>query len=91
MIKAHTRPMKPRDPFIISSCPMIGMPRKDSGGAIKLFQQHRAGQHMRPGGGTEGEQQVGRGALGIGMPVRRAPSGARAARDGIEERARGDG
>ena len=48
------------------------MPGEDAGGAVELFQQHRAGKQMRPRGAAEGEQQVRFGALGLGMPVGRA-------------------
>ena len=37
------------------SGPMIGVPSQDHSGTIELFGQHRAKQHMRPGGAAEGD------------------------------------
>ena len=35
---------------------MIGVVRKDAGGAEQLLGEHGAGEQMRPGGAAEGEQ-----------------------------------
>src|SRR4051794_34742516 len=50
---------------IPSSFPMIGVVRKDGGGAPQLFGEHRAGEEVRPGRLAEGQEEVGRGALGL--------------------------
>ena len=37
---------------------MIGVTGEDHAGAVKLFGQHRAEQHMRPGGAAEGNASL---------------------------------
>src|SRR3569623_292724 len=54
---------------IPSSFPMIGVVRKDRGGAEQLLGEHGAGEQVWPGRLAEGEQQVGAPALGIAEAV----------------------
>src|SRR5690606_27447970 len=56
--------------FIGSTCPMIGMPCKDTGGAVELFEQHGPREEVRPGGLAECDQQVRFVPLCLRMAVR---------------------
>ena len=47
-------------PACASPFTMIGVVRKDRGGAPQLLGEHRSGEKVRPGRPAEGEQQVGR-------------------------------
>ena len=49
---------------------MIGVVRKDAGGAPQLFGQHRAGEEVGPGGSSEGEKEVGTSSLFVIKAVR---------------------
>ena len=48
---------------------MIGVTHDYRRGAVELFGQHRARQQMRPRRLAEGEQQIGRAAIVIGMAI----------------------
>src|SRR5215208_1439306 len=54
---AAARP--PQDEGVDGSPAVIGMPGQERGGPIDLLQQHDPHQLMRPGGGAEGQPQVG--------------------------------
>src|SRR4051794_17940246 len=58
---------------------MIGVVRKDRGGAPQLFGEHRSGEEVGPGGSAEGEEEVGRGALRLAEAVGAADQEARLA------------
>ena len=63
----HPYGMRPCPDF--SLLPMIRMPGQYGLGAVELFGQHRARQQMRPRRPAEGEQQIGRVAIVIGMAI----------------------
>ena len=49
---------------------MIGVVRKNGCRPPQLFGEHRAGEKVRPGRSTEGDEQVGRSPVAVGEPVR---------------------
>ena len=48
---------------------MVGMASENAGGAPQLFGKHRAGEHVRPGHGTEGDEEIGFRAPRLAVPV----------------------
>jgi hypothetical protein len=48
---------------------MIGVVRKDGGGAEQLLGEHRPGEEVRPGRLAEGEQEIGAAALLVAEAV----------------------
>src|SRR5690606_2617428 len=56
-------PAVPRAARTPLPCPMIRMAGENAGRAEQLLEQHRAGQQMRPGRGSESEQPIGGFAL----------------------------
>ncbi len=49
--------------------PVVGVASDDAGCPVELFGEHRADQHVRPGGAAEGKEQVCAAALGLGETV----------------------